>query len=196
MAKEGLERLATLAGLKRLDGLERFENPLDKEAPDLPELPSLSEAVEEDDRSDLEQRIAREVGSNRLARKLMELLDRFPQATVPELIALEFLDRRGIDYEYQVPIFGGRQQKGGQILDMVVKFGVGRAYAWRIQGQVIHSLRGRPQLDAIQESALIGAQIGGTTIHDVLDIYDSRLEDEDRRQRVLEAALAGIELGP
>lgn len=190
-----LASLKPLSRLKRLDGLERLKNPFGKAAPRLPELPDLGKAVEEENISEEEQ-LARAIGSSRLARKLIELLQSFPNATIPELIALEWLERNEIGYAYQVPLFGGRTASGGIVLDMLVNYGVGQAYGWRIQGQMIHSLRGRPELDALQESALIGSTVLGQRIGDVIDIYDTRLLDEYRREDTLNLAYAGIEVGP
>lgn len=189
------KKLTKLKGLKRLDGLERMSNPLGKDGRSrLPSLPELGSKPDEPNKTLIEE-LADEVGSYSLAKKLAVLQGLLPNATIPELIAMEFLDRRGYEYQYQVPVGGGRARAGGIVLDFLVSSGAGRAMGWRIQGKVIHSLRGRGELDAIQAASLRGSYVQGTKLEDLVDLYDTKLLDPGTREGTLEKATTGISVG-
>ena len=82
------------------------------------------------------------------------------EASLPELYALRELERRGlnqgIDFYFQSPIFGGRVERGGFVLDFLFLNPPGLAI--NIQGNYWHFGRGTA---TIARDRLLRAQLAG-----------------------------------
>lgn len=176
---KGLKRLPGLGKKKRMEplpdldaGPERIANLVD------PEVVRLTTAL----------------GSEQLAKKLLKLREKFPDATVPELVVMEFLDRRGVKYEFQKWLIGGRAVRGGQVVDFAVDMG-STTYIWEVQGNFWHDKPGKIQADEAQKFALLGLSVFGKKVGKVISLWESRLMDKQRRSATLEAAMTGTELG-
>lgn len=173
-----------LRGLPDLSGRQR--------KPALPELPTIR--IEQEDISPEEERrreIARLVGDDSLAYRVMKLQNKYPKGTLPELVTMDWLEKQGIGYQYQVHLFGGR--RGGLIPDFVIQNG-GQVDAWMIQGKYWHTIHGKREVDAAAKMRMRGADFGSGRIKDVLELWDSRIYKN--RPSVFWAALSGQEMGP
>ena len=180
----GLRRLAPLKGL----GRKQRTPPL----PTLGQQPGQVAALEDDE----VQRLTRQLGDEALAKRVLKLKKKWPDGTIPELIAADFLERRRAKYEFQKQVIGGRKIKGGQVLDFVVDQGIS-VHIWEIQGKYWHTRPGKKQVDEAQRMALMGIRIWGKKVSAVIEIWDSRIATDNRakRQQALEAGLTGRELG-
>ena len=180
-----------LKGLKGLPGLGRKQRRVPP-LPTLGEQPGRVAALEDDE----VQRLTRQLGDEALAKRVLKLKKKWPDGTIPELIAADFLERRRAKYEFQKQVIGGRKIKGGQVLDFVVDQGIS-VHIWEIQGKYWHTRPGKKQVDEAQRMALMGIQIWGKKVSAVIEIWDSRIATDNRakRQQALEAGLTGRELG-
>lgn len=179
-----LRKLSVLRGLPDLEGRRR--------KPALPELPGVTE--ESDTLSPAEERrreIARLVGDDGLAHRVMKLQREHPQGTVPELVAMDWLQREGIAFYYQTELFGGRRG-GGLVPDFLVQTGA-NSDAWMIQGEYWHSRDGKEEADAADYLRLRGTDFGTGRIQNVLQLWDSAIYRN--RPDVFWAAMAGVEMG-
>jgi hypothetical protein len=138
--------------------------------------------------------LTRAVGDEKYAKKLLKLKKKFPDGTMPELVVMEWLDRKGIKYEFQKWLLGGRAIRGGQVVDFALDLGVS-SMIWEVQGNYWHSRQGKPQIDEAQKFALLGLSVFGKKVTRVVALWESRLMDKYKRNNVMEMAMSGIELG-
>lgn len=185
--------LLRLKGLKGLPGLKGLR-PKGK----LPPLPTLGEqpkrvAAMVDDEV---LRLSDQLGDEALAKRVLKLQRKWPKGTVPELICMDFLEKRRAVYGFQVWVIGGRKIKGGQVLDFVVDQGRS-VHIWEVQGVYWHRRQDKMAADAGQRVALMGLRIWGKKVGMVIELWDSRLATDNRskRRQVLEAAMQGRALG-
>lgn len=187
--------ISPLKGLskpKDLRGLPGLGRPAKQ--PPLPNLEASlpTYAVNQDDEL---LRLSNLLGDPRLAKKLIHLkAKKYPDATLPELVALEWLERRQIPFVFQQWLLGGRAIRGGQVVDMVVDAGP-EVLIWEIQGDYWHQRPGQPQMDEAQKFALMGLTVFGKRVKAVVSLWERRLMNKQLRQPVLEMAMSGIELG-
>lgn len=182
-----LKKLKKPKGLKGLSGLGRKEK--------LPPLPDLAEPPQIASVSDDElARLIDVLGDRNLAKKLLKLKQKFPDGTMPELVVMEYLDRNGVGYEFQKWLLGGRQLRGGQVVDFAVDRGT-HTLIWEVQGTYWHTRPGNPQRDEAQKFALLGLSVFGKPVKGVISLWESRLMSKYERKGVLEMAMSGIELG-
>lgn len=143
-----------------------------------------------DDRVD---RLANVLGDEKLAKRVYSMQDNdYPYATVPELIMVDFLEKRGERYKFQAQLYGGYRQ-GGLIPDFVVSRG-GNSRALLINGIYWHNIPGKRQKDAADKLRLLGQYIDGDLISDATIIWESRIVDDPERERNMQLALEGTEL--
>lgn len=183
-----------LKGLKKPPGLKRL--PTLGQTVKLPPIQDINTRPPQmpDTTDDVVARLTNVLGDRNLAKKLVNLKKKFPLATFPELVAMEFLDRRGIRYEFQKALLGGRAIRGGQIVDFALDRGT-HSIIWEIQGTFWHTRPGRSQLDEAQKFGLLGLSVFGKPVKAVVALWESRLMTKYKRNTVLEAGLTGQELG-
>lgn len=121
--------------------------------------------------------------------------------TRPEFMCYEALERMGMrapqstpypgmDFEFQVPVLGGRGQKGGAVIDLMVHV-VSPRVAIRVQGEFWH------YVDAPTREADIIERIAIQNLgYKVVDILSQDTIDEQRTAFVVGLALNGFELDP
>ena len=115
------------------------------------------------------------------------------QGTLPELCAYAWLQRRGIMFEFQAPLLGGRQTSGGAMLDfLVMGLSSNGHYAWRIQGEYWHTMPEVELKDFVQAARLKRLKVGGIPIVEVVDLWENDIYD--RYPEVFEQAEAGMGL--
>lgn len=132
---------------------------------------------------------AGKLGSTTEAKRMMTLAQKFPQASLPELVTMDWLNRNGYDYEFQVPIMGGRRVAGGAVLDFVVITG-GQAIAWAVQGEYWHTRRNIRLRDQAQYERLLGQYVAGFRVHSIAQLWEDAIYHQ--RPMVFYQALAGI----
>lgn len=131
------------------------------------------------------------LGSEKDAKRMASLAQQYPTATLPELVTMDWLMRNNYTYEFQVPVFGGRQHGGGGVVDFVVYTG-GDASAWAVQGEYWHSQHKMVNRDKSLFLRLLGATIAGFRVTSVIELW----EDDVYRRRplVFFQAIAGMGL--
>lgn len=138
------------------------------------------------------------LGDESLAKKLMKMkATKYPDATLPELVALEWLERKRIKHTFQQWLLGGRAIRGGQVVDIVIDNG-GSIVIVEVQGNYWHNRPGARQRDEAQRFALIGLSVFGKRVSAVVEAWESRLVNpkEAYREQVMQMALLGVSLGP
>lgn len=130
------------------------------------------------------------LGSEEDAKRIANLADKYPAATLPELVTLDWLQRNNYVFDFQAPVFGGKRA-GGSVVDFVVYQG-SNALVWYVQGEYWHSQRKMMNRDKAIFLRLIGANISGFRVSSVIELW----EDDVYRRRplVFFQALAGIPL--
>ena len=118
---------------------------------------------------------------------------RFQGSPFTELIVYDWFTRNGVQFDYQVPIAGGRQTKLGQVLDFAVYSG-GSAMALPVQGQYWHTKPDVAASDELDKLAAMGQYVNGFRIDRYVPIWENRLYKD--RNMVLSYALANVPLGP
>lgn len=160
--------------------------------PDLDEGPQRVASLVDDE----EARLTNAVGDRQLAKKILKLKQKYPDATTLELAIMEYLDRKRIKYIFQQWLLGGRILKGGQVVDFIVQ----KNANWLVieaQGNYWHTRGGSEEKDRAQAFALLGLSFQGKKISKVVSIWESRImqPNKARREQTLQLALMGIELG-
>jgi hypothetical protein len=125
------------------------------------------------------------------ARQAAKLKRKLPQATTPELLTYLWLQQKGVPFEFQVEVNGGRRNSGGSVVDFLVHNG--RNLAWRVQGTYWHNLSQSEWNDKVRRKLLEGAMVMGYQVDAVVDIWEGRIYAD--RENTLTMALAAIELG-
>lgn len=187
MIESPFERIRKPASLKRLSRPGGRREPLWRM-----KLEEISrEKTTFDTGDDWEQRVARDTNNPQLARRLSSLRRRYPYGTVPELIMLDWLERRNERYIYQAQLFGG-WVKGGVVPDFVLPRH-GRATAVFINGNFWHDRPGKREKDRADKMRVLGEYVGGVKVTQSVIVWESRLlRDPDE---TMESAVAGFELG-
>lgn len=130
-----------------------------------------------------------------LVRRIIKLKRQFPLGTYPELVVMDWLNRRALRYEFQFRVLGGRAIMGGQVLDFVIDQGRD-VLILEVNGVYWHTRPGKTRIDEAQKYALLGLRIWGKPVGAVITVWDSRIMDKRRLNPVMQMALAHIELGP
>lgn len=186
-----LKGLSKPKSLKKLKGFGKQNQP--KPLPDLDVGQETVANLVDDELA----RWTTALGSESLAKKLQKLRDKkYPDATLPELVCLEWLERKRYKFEFQVWLLGGRVLKGGQVVDVVVDVGA-RVMILEVQGNYWHTRPGAIQRDEGQKYALLGLTVWGKKVAGVIALWESRLVQPvaSKREQVMQLAMRGIELG-
>lgn len=188
MAK--LEKLKKPDSMKGLSGLGKTTKlpPLPKPQQQAPRVENLVDQAL--------MRLTDVVGDEKLAKRILKLKEKYPDASTLECAMMEYFDRKGIRYIFQQTLLGGRKVRYGQVVDFLIDKG---AYVLVIeaQGNYWHTRRGKPQVDAAQRLALLGTTYRGKPIQQVVEVWESRIMQPKRsmRERTMSQALSGIGLG-
>lgn len=182
-----LKKLGRGKGIPKLPSLGRKTK--------LPEMPDIDMAVHGAASvvGDEEQRLANTLDDPQLAKRVLKLKQKYPNATFPELVCIEWFERRRVKWEFQVWVMGGRSAKGGQVLDLIVDGGL-YVIVVEVQGGYWHTRPGQSRVDAAQRLALMGIEIWGKPVK-VVELWEERIMDKRHRENALRMALLGIEVG-
>lgn len=137
---------------------------------------------------------SRTLGDQGQAKRLLKLKREggYPYATLPELICLDWLLRRGIEFIYQQGILGGRLYQGGVVPDLIVYQGR-NAIVWQVNGNYWHTRPGMEQRDIAASQILLGREVYGHIITAVVALWERKLIAD--ANLVCNAALIGLEMG-
>jgi len=102
-----------------------------------------------------------------------------------ELIVIEWLDKRKIEYSFQSSIGGGFYELGGSVVDFLLN---DLGLAWRVQGDYWHRGVVPEGRDLIQREMLEGE---GWT---VIDLWGEDILDPTRLEQAMRLALQGQEM--
>lgn len=138
--------------------------------------------------SEQEDRLARALRSNTMARRVITLLKKYPYGTVPEMLVMDYLDARSIEYTYQVALFGGHRP-GGLVPDFLLVKG-GKYGALLVNGNYWHQ---QPEKDQAAKLQLMAGAWQGRRITTAVIVWESALIRD--RDGTMDAAMAGIEVG-
>lgn len=133
--------------------------------------------------------LARVLGDEAMARRIVKLQAQFPVASLPELICYDWLRRQDAQFVFQGEYGGGRTLHGGQVPDFVISWG-GRGLVWRVQGDYWHTLPGTREKDLGQKMQMMGQYVNGLRVAAIVDVWESDVYR--RREHTLRMAMAGI----
>lgn len=187
-AKSPWGTLTKKRGLPGLPGMRRKRRAEDN-------IGALEKLGESFDLVDTElAEIERALGDRNRAKRVLKIKrTQYPNATLPELVCIEWLQRRSIEFLFQEGLLGGRLYKGGVVPDLIVYQGKD-AVVWAVQGNYWHTRPGMEQRDTRAHHLILGLEVYGHRITAVVAVWERRiLADTDS---VLSAALLGIEQGP
>lgn len=201
---QGLKPMRALGGgarLKRLpklfDGLGPIGGGIKYQA-NLPDalLGALDGVVHLDD-PEVQKVLARldtnTASDEAMAKRVVELKrTKFTNAPYTELIAFDWFTQKGIQFDYQVPLGGGRSTKFGQVLDFAVYSG-GEALALPVQGNYWHERADVALSDESDRLQALASLIGGRRVKDYVPVWERWLYKD--RDKVLSSAINGIPLG-
>lgn len=185
-----------LKGLKKPKGLKGLKG-LGK-AVKLPPIPDLQPDPQRVAGlvNDEVARLTGILGDERLARRVYKMKQKeYPQGTLPELVAIDWLQRRQIPFQFQLSVLGGRITRGGQVLDLVVDRGT-HVIVIEINGNFFHTKPGKQRLDEGQKMALLSIKILGKRVQAIVEVWENKIQSAHSRNAVMNSALAGISLGP
>lgn len=106
-------------------------------------------------------------------------------ATNIEEIVAQWLNRKGIEYQFQTSLMGGFYELGGAVVDFLFP---DRRLAWRVMGEYYHQGVQKRGSDLLQKELL--SQQGWV----VVDIWGNDILDINRRDQALNLALVGQEM--
>jgi hypothetical protein len=179
-----------LAKLYKIEGLPKKRKPR-------PQGSQGDFALPQERASQLElevNKIQRQIhGTYAEARRVRSLQDKFPQGTVPELVAYDWLKRNEVPFDYQVELQGGRSNRGGLVPDFVVREG-GKGIAWLVQGDYYHSpefqaRHGQQNRDLHAGLRLRGLVYNGVRIETVVPLWENDIYT--RRPEIFVFAASG-----
>lgn len=168
--------------------MKRLPGPKSPPKPRIVQPPALAMT---DVRSPLLVRFTQTLGDEKLAKRLVKLQGQFPQATLPELVVYDWLQRARLFFRYQVELFGGRRLRGGLLPDFVVFLG-GVTLAWQVQGEYWHSRGLKGDADRTANLRMTGQVVEGRRIDRVVELWENDLYDRHRRRTAMNLALAGV----
>jgi hypothetical protein len=185
-------RKAWQDGLRSLPSLDGKRHRIGDEIKPLPS--GMNEQFDTTD--DREVEIARVLRDDALAKRIVKLQSTiYPYGTVPELIMVDFLMKKGERYKFQAQLYGG-WRSAGLVPDFVVSR-AGTAHALLINGNYWHNLPGKRTKDASDKLRLLNSYYDGEVIKSATIVWESQImQPNPARDNVLGDAIAGIERGP
>ena len=157
----------------------------------VPDPPSPVQVLEDPRQAELRRLLGDDPRTMRLIKRILRLEQRLPGASLPELIAYDWLQRRGVRFDYQGEAFGGRVIRGGVVPDFVIWVGPG-VLVWRIQGDYWHTQLAQKEEDLEDALRLLSGTVYGQPVWAVVDCWESDIYQDP--ERVFRLAMAGIGL--
>lgn len=142
--------------------------------------------------SEKEREVTRTLGDPVLAKRVLKLQEDNPLGTLPELVAMDWLNSRHFQYFYQVHVLGGRRA-GGLVPDFVIPQSASSTLALLVNGSYWHSGFAQKDRDSSAKIRLVGTNVFGFHIDKVVEVWDTKLYAD--RDATMNAAMGGVELG-
>jgi hypothetical protein len=180
-----LKRLAPMKGYPKLKKGRPL--PLPKEIPG-------GDYVTEDEPhvSEIWIRLGRKSNDLKTAKRVAHLMEQYPNGTIPELVAMDWLNQNQVQYEYLAQVRGGRSRLGGVEADFLIQAG-GVGLVWLINGNYWHSRPEVAESDVVDKLRFLGSTYHGIRIEKVCALWERRVYED--RPQIFELAMVGIELG-
>ncbi len=131
-------------------------------------------------------------GDEKLAKRILSLTKQFPVATIPELLVMTWLQKEGLKFEFQVPLFGGRNFSNGLVVDFLLYRDGTNGDVISVNGNYWHSISRKGFHDQTASLRMIGQQVRGATIARVIEVWESDLLSQ--YELTMMYATAGISL--
>ncbi len=131
------------------------------------------------------------LGDEDVAQRVIDLAQKFPLASLPELVVYDWLSREEYQFVFQGEFGGGRTIHGGAVPDFVVNWG-GKGLVLRVQGEYWHTLPGQVEKDLGQKMQMMGQYVNGLRVAAIVDVWENDIYK--RREHTMQMAIAGIEL--
>lgn len=180
--------------IKKKKRLKKFVKPIKPQELELDFKPILGSGVQVVT-DPLVSEVHRQLGGKSedlpLAKRVVANQQKFPQATVPELVAYDWLKANNHQFRFQLQAFGGRSVAGGLVPDFLVQHGAG-ALVWLVQGEYWHSSLQQQERDRYAIEAMQGMVIDGVEVNDVVQLWEDDIYEQ--RPKVFEWAMQGIGL--
>jgi hypothetical protein len=176
--------------LKRLKGLGKSQG-----ATPMPKL--ASPVVRDELPVDTElSRLSTALGDEKLAKKVIKLKLKYPDASTLEVVMIEWFDRKRVKYVFQQSLLGGRAIRGGQVTDFIVDAGMFQIVI-EAQGSYWHNRLGSKQHDEGQKFRLLGITFQGKKISKVVNVWETKIMQPSKalREQTMQLAISGIEVG-
>jgi hypothetical protein len=148
--------------------------------------------LRDDTAKEVWDRLGRQPRDWKLAQRVATLMRTYPNGTVPELVAMDWLNQMQIPFIYLAQIYGGHARKGGVEVDLLFEQG-GVGVAWLVHGNSWHSRPEVSESDVGDKLRFLGATYHGIKIEKVVALWERKIYF--CRPQVFEQGLAGIELG-
>ena len=87
-----------------------------------------------------------------------------------ELLVIGWLNRKGINYDFQTSLMGGHYSLGGSVVDFIIG-----DLAWRVMGEYFHKGVEKTGSDIIQREQLVA--MGFTVVDLLADDLENRLNE-------------------
>lgn len=123
-----------------------------------------------------------------LARRLLGLWPAYPDATLPELMAVEWLLRNNVDFYFQQLASGGKTVKGGRVPDIVIPMGA-TCLVILVQGSYWHPSAYQELMTRI---IIMSSTIAGMKPWAVVQVWEEQIYDD--QDYVMSVAMQGVEL--
>jgi hypothetical protein len=190
VAKDKAPAFGKPKALKKLKGLGKATG-----AMPLPKLDNPVVREEQPVDSEL-SRLTATLGDAKLAKKVLRLKTRYPDASTLEVVMIEWFDRKHVKYVFQQWLLGGRAIKGGQVTDFIVDAGMFQIVI-EAQGSYWHNRLGSKQHDEVQKFRLIGLTFQGKKIKSVINVWESKIMQPIKaiREQTMRLAISGIDVG-
>ena len=172
-------------GLKKDSAFKRLRRPKFQIVP-----PSRPKAPDETPTE--YDRLKRLLKDDKLVKRIMRFMEKFPQATTPEAITYLWLEDNGHKFFFQLEMFGGRRRSGGIVADFVVPVHGGSAYIFAVQGEYWHTMLQKHMSDERANILPIGQTLFGYRIEKVIELWENDIYH--KRPQVFHLAMAGIEM--
>lgn len=169
-----------------------FIQPTSKRSYVGPELPERGRGLRQLDTTPEQlRRLERRIGRKR-ADRAWDVMQRV-QATAPEALVYDWLERWQYSFDFQSSQLGGLWVRGGAVVDFAIyNMSFEGVYLWRVQGEYWHDTPDKHLRDRLQKDRLRNIKIQGMPVAAVVDLYE--FDIYDKWPEVVEYARMGIGL--
>lgn len=139
--------------------------------------------------------LVRTLGSLTTAKRILRLQGSYPNGTLPELVVMDYLNRTGAEYIYQLAAFGGRGEAAGQgfVPDFLTWTDRAQGTVINVNGYYYHSSAEKRQRDESYKIRLLGQWFSGVRVAQVVTVWDIDVMSGGA-DNVIRNAMLGMEI--